>query len=96
MKTKITPFVIASLAVGLTACAGTPETTTPYLDQHFGEAVNQAKAQQTLNPDASRNTDPVAGIDGQAGQAVIDRYREGMKQEAEPATIINIGGGLGG
>jgi len=96
MNIKVTALVITPLAVWLTACAGTPETTTPYLDQHFGEAVNQAKAQQTLNPDASRNTDPVAGIDGKAGAAVIERYYEGMKQEAAPATIINIGGSLGG
>jgi type IV pilus biogenesis protein CpaD/CtpE len=96
MKAKFKPVVIASLAAGLTACAGTVETTTPHLDQQFGQAVNQALAQQTINPDASRNPDPVAGIDGQAGQAVIDRYHEGMKQEAAPATVINIGGALGG
>lgn len=96
MKAKFTPLFAASLAVGLTACAsGTPETTTPYLDQHFGEAVNQAKAQQTLNPDASRNTDPVAGIDGKAAQAALDSYHEGMKTPA-PVNVINIGGELGG
>lgn len=95
MKTKFASLAIAALATGLTACAGTPETTTPYLDQHFGEAVNQAKAQQTLNPDASRNPDPVAGVDGKAAQAALDSYHEGMKTPA-PATIINIGGDLGG
>lgn len=95
MNTKFTPFVIASLAAGLTACAGTPETTTPYLDQHFGEAVNQAKAQQTINADAPRNPDPVAGVDGVAARAALDSYHEGMKTPA-PATIINIGGDLSG
>ena len=96
MKTTFTPFVIAALAAGLTGCAGTPATTTPHLDQYFGQAVNQARAQQTINPDASRNTDPVAGIDGKAGKAVVDRYYKGMEQEPAPATVINIGGGLGG
>lgn len=95
MNTKFTLFIL-SLAAGLAGCAGTPTTTTPHLDQYFGQAVNQAKAQQTINPNVSRNTDPVAGIDGKAGQAVIDRYHEGMKQEAAPATIINIGGSLSG
>ncbi|MDT3708250.1 MAG: hypothetical protein ROZ09_15635 [Thiobacillus sp.] len=96
MKAKFTPFVIASLAAGLAGCAGTVQTTTPHLDQHFGEAVSQAKAQQTVNPDASRNTDPVAGMDGKAAQAVIDTYHEGLRQPPEPATVINIGGSLSG
>lgn len=95
MKTNFTPIVIASMVAGLTACAGTPETTTPYLDQHFGEAVNQAKAQQTINPDASRNPDPVAGVDGVAAQAALESYHEGMKTPA-PVTVINIGGDLSG
>lgn len=93
MKANLTPFVIASLTAGLAGCA---ETTTPHMDQYFGQAVNQAKAQQTINPDASRNTDPVAGMDGKAGQAVADRYYEGMQKEPAPVTVINIGGGLGG
>ena len=88
-------FILAALAAGLAGCAGTVETTTPHLDQYFGQAVNQAKAQQTLNPDASRNTDPVAGVDGKAAQEALDSYHEGMKTPA-PATIINIGGGLTG
>jgi len=95
MKASFTSLILAALATGLTACAGTVETTTPYLDRHFGEAVNQAKAQQTLNPDASRNTDPVAGIDGKAAKEALDNYHEGMKTPA-PATIIDIGGGLTG
>lgn len=88
-KTLIFSCLSASL---LAACM----PLTPNLDSSFGNAVNQAKAQQTLNPDASRNTDPVTGIDGKAGQAVVERYYEGMKQEPAPATVINIGGGLGG
>jgi len=96
MNAKFTSFVIASLAAGLAGCAGTVQTTTPHLDQHFGEAVNQAKAQQAVNPDASRNADPVAGMDGKAAQAVINTYHEGLKQAPEPATVINIGGSLSG
>src|SRR5512143_2214278 len=95
MKAHFTPFILAALAAGLAGCAGTVETTTPHLDQYLGQAVNQAKAQQTLNPDASRNTDPVAGVDGKAAQEALDSYHQGMKTPA-PATIINSGGGLTG
>ena len=91
MKT-LTAFALTLTASALSGCA----PLTPHLDAHFGEAVNLAIAQQTINPDASRNTDPVAGMGGKAAQAVIDTYHEGLKQPPEPATVINIGGGLGG
>jgi hypothetical protein len=75
---------------GLAACT----TTTPNLDRNFGQAVNQAKAQQTINPDASLNTDPVAGLDGVAADAAIDNYTKSVTTPPPPATIISIGGGL--
>lgn len=72
-STLVKGVLIGSLAAAvLVGCA----PTTPNLDAKFGDAVNKAKAQQTLNPDASRNTNPVAGIDGQAANAIIDRYHK--------------------
>lgn len=79
-------------AVLLVAC--TP--LTPNLDSSFGDAVNQAKAQQTLNPDASRNAEPVSGMSGKESALVMDAYHESLKAPAPPATVINIGGGLSG
>jgi len=76
-------------ALALAGCA----TTTPKLDDHFGDAVNAAKAQQTLNPDASLNTDPVAGIDGEAANAAIDRYHKSFVQPPATTNIFNIGVG---
>lgn len=91
--------LLVSGLTGVFAGCATPtssETTTPYLDKHFGQAVNMAKAQQTLNPDASRNTDPVSGISGKEGNLIIDAYHESLKPPPPPATVINIGGGLSG
>lgn len=92
MKTTLYSVIVAALAASVTACM----SPTPNLDQKFGEAVNQAKAQQTLNPDASLNTDPVAGLDGVAANAAIDNYTKSVKAPPPPATIINIGGGVTG
>ena len=89
MKPQL-PVLFAALTVSLFAgCA-----VTPNLDNQFGESVNLAKAQQTINPDAPRNTDPVRGIDGVAAKAALDRYHESFK--TPPATnifTINVGGG---
>ncbi|MGB9128253.1 MAG: hypothetical protein WCB97_01255 [Thiobacillus sp.] len=71
-------------------------TRAPVVDQHFGEAVNMAKAQQTVNPDASRDQDPVAGLDGQAANAVIDRYHKSYETPPQPVNVFTIGIGGGG
>lgn len=73
-------------------------STTPEVDARFGESLSIIKAQQTINPDASRNTDPVAGIDGKAAQGAMVRYREsfGEQKEAEatpPALAVTQGAG---
>jgi starvation-inducible outer membrane lipoprotein len=89
MKTTLHTLILVALAAGLAACT----TTTPNLDRSFGQAVNQAKAQQTINPDASLNTDPVAGLDGVAADAAIDNYTKSVTTQPEPARVINIGVG---
>jgi hypothetical protein len=74
-------------AVMLSACA----SSTPHLDYRFGQAVDTAKAMQTLNPDASRNPDPVAGLDGAAARESIDRYRESFKAPVETFEALRTG-----
>lgn len=78
------------------ALVGCANTGTPRLDDHFGYGVNTAKAQQTINPDASLNTDPVAGIDGTAANEAIEGYYESFETPLPPINVINIGGGIGG
>ena len=69
---------------------------TPNYDARFGEAVRQARALQTLNPDAGRERDPVAGIDGQARKAAIDRDQESFRTPPRNIEVLGIGGGSGG
>lgn len=84
----------------LTACVTSPP---PRLDAKFGEAVDTAKAQQTLNPDASLNTEPVLGIDGLAGDAGFDSYRDSYRSRPTQSSggvtfgdsVQNRGGGGG-
>jgi hypothetical protein len=89
---KITPFAMA-IAAGF-LLAGCASTTTPYLDQHFGEAVKAARAQQTINPDASKNPDPVAGVDGRAAKDAMDRYHKSFENPPASFNVLNIGGSM--
>ncbi len=69
-----------------TLCACT--TSTPYFDSRFGYTVNTAKALQTMNPDASRNSDPVAGIDGTSAKESIDRYQNSFKEPPRTFDVL--------
>ena len=86
LKVSLT-MLIASVAV--VGCA----SQSPVLDAHFGDAVNAAKAQQIINPEASQNTETVVGFDGQVGNAVIDRYHRSYQQPPVSPNVFNIGVG---
>jgi hypothetical protein len=84
-----TIFSLFLASVALAGCT----TQTPVLDQHYGEAVNAAKLHQTINPDASLNQDPVAGIDGKAANAAVDRYLKSYEQPPVTPNVFTIGVG---
>lgn len=87
-----TRFRIASIpcAVMLLAITGCV-SRTPNLDRHFGEAVSLVKAQQTLNPDASRNRDPVQGMDGKAAKSAYDEYQKSYRVPEPQPNVFSIG-----
>lgn len=90
LKSILTPYKLVLsilVAAGLVGCVN----PAPVLDDNFGKAVNAAKAQQTINPDASLNTDPVAGVDGQAADAAMNRYHRSFVQPAVTPNVFNIG-----
>lgn len=76
----------------LAGCVG----ATPEYDAKFGEAVRQARALQTLNPDAGRDGDTLPGVDGTAGRAAIDRYQESFRAPPQTFEVLNIGGATTG
>lgn len=69
-------LILALVPIALAGCAETP---TPHYDARFGDAVRAAVAQQTINPDASRNTDPVAGLDGKAAEQTMNNYDKSFR-----------------
>ncbi len=87
MPALFLPFLFAGL-LALTGCVN----TTPVLDSHFGEAVNTAKAQQTINPDAAKNKQ-AAGMDGQTAKSALDRYQQSFESPPVSPNVFNIGVG---
>lgn len=83
----------APLLAGCVAFDAFPKT--PNLDRTFGDSVREARMAQTLNPDASKNTDPVLGIDGRAAREAYLNYQESFR-EPSPAADVSVGGSAGG
>lgn len=79
----------ALTVLGLTACA----STSPNWDERFGEAARMVAAEQVIAPDASKNTDPVSGIDGKAAQGAIGEYAKSFTAPEPPPNVFTIGVG---
>ncbi len=80
---------VLAIALCSAACVG---PTTPAYDAQFGVAVRQARLAQTLNPDAGGEADPLAGLDGSAGRAALERYHESFREPPRSFEVLNIGG----
>jgi hypothetical protein len=79
-----TRICCAALAI-LAGCS-----TTPDYDARFGDAVRQARHAMTIDPAASGNRDPAAGLDGQAAREAIGRYQDSLKAPPPVTNVINI------
>ncbi|MBS1170255.1 MAG: hypothetical protein H6R01_1173 [Burkholderiaceae bacterium] len=91
---SVTIMKLASICVLslLTSCA----SSTPEWDATFGDSVRANVAQQVINPEASKNTNPVNGLDGQAAEHAMERYQKSFKQPEPQSSVLNIGISSGG
>lgn len=80
----------ACACCSITLLAGCVQPT-PIVDSHLGDSLTMLKAQQILHPEAVRNTDPVAGIDGRAGKAGYDQYQKSYSTPEPPSNAFTIG-----
>jgi type IV pilus biogenesis protein CpaD/CtpE len=76
----------ALAALALSGCA-----TTPNWDRQFGASVRSTLASQVADPVASRNPNPVTGIDGSAARAAQERYENSFahpQTNADTPTLV--------
>jgi hypothetical protein len=75
--------ILAAAVAGLATLIGC-ESLTPmgpsWVDQHMGEAVHEATALQTENPNASYENTGNPQIDPDTAAVVLDRYFERQSQ----------------
>jgi len=62
------------------------------LEMDYGTSHKLAKFNQTLDPAAEKNLEPVYGLDGQVAQKVVDKYRKDFEKPAPAQNVtINLG-----
>jgi len=79
----------ALLPLSLAACM----STSPYVDQHLGEAATDLRNAQIMNPSADRNMAPPLGLDGPAAKAAYDQYVKSFKAPEKNTNSFLIGVG---
>lgn len=84
--------LVVLLALGVVALTGCVSRGA-YIESTLGESLAQTKASQTLNPEASLNTDPVTGLDGQSATNAVRSYIKSFTGDGQSSTGAgNIGG----
>lgn len=86
-------LMLCSLLLG-TGCSSTPQW-----DARFGDSLRQARAQQTIDPDAANRAAAANGVDGKAAVGALKTYAESYGyavREPRPAAVLlptNTSGG---
>ena len=89
LKTNMILIVVLTVfSVSLWSCAGNvPEAQRiDYLNMNYGNSYESAINNQILNPDAEKNLEPVLGLNGQAAEHTVNRYKKSFEKEQELKT----------
>ena len=86
-----TRFASAACAALLLTLVGGCASRTPYFDAQFGKSVRLLNAQQTINPNAAANTDPVLGLDGKAAASGYGEYQNSYSKPKPQTSTFTIG-----
>ncbi len=74
---------MVGLTVTVTLLVGCASEKSRF-EMDYGKSFKFSKLNQTLNPEAEKNLEPVDGFDGQASHAVIKkRYRKSFGKPAK-------------
>jgi hypothetical protein len=84
--------IIGLIAV-LTIFSGC-RATMPEMERNFGKSFEAAKQNQIINPEASKNTSPVIGLDGKSAETAVRKYEksfgEGQRKETYNLNLSNM------
>ena len=89
MRLNFIPAILGiAAALFLGGCA------TGRVEADYGTSYNLARFNQTLDPEAGKNLEPVVGMTGQVWEKVAERYQAGFEkptQAAMPTLVLGAG-----
>ena len=89
LRRSFAVVAVMVLLVGCSSCANNASVMTPTesrLGENWGRSVESAKFNQILNPEAGKKLDPVTGLDGQAADTEVQKYRKSFSEKTSTST----------
>ncbi len=83
-------WIVTSFIIGASFLIS--DCTSSRVEMDYGTSHKLAKFNQTLNPAAEKNLKPVTGMDAQASEKVVEKYRKDFEKPAPAQNVtINLG-----
>ena len=87
---KKTFFVLINLLV-IVMLLGGCNTFESRLEKDYGNSHRLAIVNQTLNPEAEKNLEPVYGIDGNTADIIVESFQKGFEERSrEPRFPLDV------
>jgi hypothetical protein len=86
-------MAIMSIMSAVLGCSGTtPAHDQSLLERNWGRSLESIKYMQMVDPEAGKNIDPVLGLDGNASNNNVDKYRNSFKKtdQKESTTVLKL------
>ncbi len=86
-------FVLLNLLV-IVMLLGGCTVSESRLEKDYGNSHRLAIVNQTLNPEAEKNLEPVDGIDGNTANIIVESFQKGFEERSRepkfPLDVIQI------
>ena len=87
---KKTFFALINL-LGIVMLLGGCTSFSGRLEKDYGNSHKLAIVNQTLNPEAEKNLEPVYGIDGKTSNIIVESFQKGFEdREREPKFPLDV------
>ena len=86
-------ILVAMITIGVFGCAQDLAKKSEWdsqLDRNWGRSFEAAKYNQTLNPEAGKNTEPVVGIEGPAAERIMNGYTSGGAPKKKSSSDFGV------